>query len=115
MEEVQEKTKKLIQVLNEGVQDENSINELFWHTLVQCQGLSFYTVKNLEFTYTVKGNEMFVNRKNKSITKATAILAFNKALEIQKGGKKVTGPKKLGTFGASYLYPVFMKMGIIVL
>ena len=25
----------------------------------------------------------------------------------------VTGPKKLGIFGASYLYPIFMELGII--
>lgn len=31
-------------------------------------------------------------------------IAFQKALEL---GEKATGPKKLGVFGASYLYPVF--------
>ena len=25
----------------------------------------------------------------------------------------VAGPKKLGTFGASYLYPVFVRIGVI--
>ena len=113
MDEIKEKANKLIRALNEGIQDKNILEELFWYTLVQCQGHSFYTVKNLEFTYTIKGNEMFVDRKNKSITKATAVLAFSKALELQKEGKKVTGPKKLGTFGASYLYPVFIELGII--
>lgn len=86
---------------------------LFWQILVNCQGESFRTVKNLEFTYTIKGNEMFVNRKDKSITRATVLLAYHKALEIQAAGMKVTGPKKLGTFGASYLYPIFQSLHII--
>ena len=25
----------------------------------------------------------------------------------------VTGPKKLGTFGASYLYPMFLRFGVV--
>lgn len=54
---------------------------------------------------------MFVSRKSKSITQATVFMAFRKAMEL---GGVVAGPKKLGTFGASYLYPVFVRIGIIV-
>lgn len=53
---------------------------------------------------------MFVNRKSKSITQATVFMAFRKAMELE---GTVAGPKKLGTFGASYLYPVFVKLGVI--
>ena len=70
----------------------------------------FYTMRNLEFTYIIKGNEMFVDRKEKSITKATVGMALGKALEL---GGIVSGPKKLGTFGASYLYPIFLYYEII--
>ena len=28
-------------------------------------------------------------------------------------GENATGPKKLGVFGASYLYPVFVRLGVI--
>lgn len=41
---------------------------------------------------------------------ATVDIAFQKALEL---GEKATGPKKLGVFGASYLYPVFVRLGVI--
>ena len=58
----------------------------------------------------IKGNEMFVTRKDKSITRASVMMAFHKALELD---RVVTGPKKLGTFGASYLYPVFCCLGVI--
>ncbi len=54
---------------------------------------------------------MFVTRKDKSITRASVMMAFHKALEL---GRIVTGPKKLGTFGASYLYPVFREIGVII-
>lgn len=70
----------------------------------------FYTMRNLEFAYVIRGNEMFVNRKEKSITKASVGMALNKALEL---GGVVSGPKKLGTFGASYLYPIFLYFDII--
>ena len=56
---------------------------------------------------------MFVSRKDKSITKATILLAFHKAMELQRGGNGIAGPKKLGTFGASYLFPIFLQLGVI--
>ncbi len=84
--------------------------DLLWDTMIQFQGYPFYTAKNLEFFYIIKGNEMFVTRKDKSITRASVIAAFRKALELE---RVVTGPKKLGTFGASYLYPIFRKIGVI--
>lgn len=85
-------------------------DELLWSTLIQFQGYPFYTARELEFFYLIKGNEMFVSRKDKSITRASVVMAFHKALEL---GRVVKGPKKLGTFGASYLYPVFQKIGVI--
>ena len=85
--------------------------EELWSLLNDLQGCVFLTAKGLKFTYKIHGGEMFVNRKSKSITQATVFMAFRKALEL-KGA--VSGPKKLGTFGASYLYPVFVRIGVIV-
>lgn len=81
-----------------------------WEVLELYEDFPFYTMRNLEFTYIIKGNEMFVDRKEKSITKATVGMALGKALEL---GGIVSGPKKLGTFGASYLYPIFLYYEII--
>lgn len=89
------------------------LDEVLWPVLARYQGKDFLTAKGLQFSYTIRGNEMFVSRKEKSITRATVNIAFHVALAIQKGGMRVTGPKKLKTFGASYLYPVFIKIGII--
>lgn len=90
-----------------------SLDEMLWETLAAFQNYSFQTAKKLEFSYVLKGYEMFVSRKDKSITKSTVLLSFHKALEVQKRDGRVSGPKKLGTFGASYLYPVFLHLGII--
>lgn len=80
-----------------------------WSMLIYLQGCVFLTAKGLKFTYKIKGGEMFVNRKSKSITQATVFMAFRKAMELG----VVSGPKKLGTFGASYLYPIFVRLGVI--
>lgn len=90
---------------------ERKQEEALWNILADLQGCVFLTAKGLKFTYKVRGGEMFVNRKSKSITQATVFMAFRKAMEL---GGVVTGPKKLGTFGASYLYPVFVRIGVIV-
>jgi len=34
-------------------------------------------------------------------------------IQLQKNGCHIDGPKKLGTLGASYFYPIFMELGII--
>lgn len=96
-----------------GEKDTEGLSSLLWETLLLFQGEAFETAKHLEFTYTIKGNEMFVSRRGKSITRATVNLAFEKAMDLKREGIPVTGPKKLGCFGASYLYPVFMAVGII--
>ena len=89
---------------------EHEREEALWNLLADLQGCVFLTAKGLKFTYKVRGGEMFVSRKSKSITQATVFMAFRKAQELE---GVVAGPKKLGTFGASYLYPVFVRIGVI--
>jgi len=105
---------RLMQLLekteSEKEQKLNMIEEQLWDILLLFQGETFYTAKNLEYTYTIRGNEMFVSRKDKSITRATIKLGIINALE---SGRALSGPKKLGCFGASYLYPIFLKIGFI--
>lgn len=93
------------------------LDEMLWDVLTAWQGETFYTAKGLSYTYTIRerrdgalSGEMFISRKEKSITQSTVSMAFHRALEL---GGVVTGPKKLGTFGASYLYPIFIRFGII--
>ena len=81
---------------------------LLWQQLTLLQGETFHTARGLEFTYRISGNEMFISRKKKSITRSTVNMAYRKAAEL----KVVSGPKKLQTFGASYLYPVLLRLKI---
>ncbi len=61
------------------------------------------------------GNELWVTteeaEKKKSISRSTVELGYKKAVEA---GGIVTGPKKLNVPGAgSYLYPMFVRFGVI--
>lgn len=84
--------------------------EVLWKSLAKEQETIFYTAKGLAFTFSIRGGEVFVDRKEKSLTASTVFMAYHKAVQME---GKVSGPKKLGTFGASYLYPVFVKLGVI--
>jgi len=91
-----------------------------WKAVVAFEGYPFLTAKGLRFSYKLKRGknglptaEIEIDRKEKTITKATICLAFRTALEIQKREGYVSGPKKIGGFGASYLYPMFLRFGVI--
>lgn len=92
---------------------DKAADRLLWDALSRQAGQPFCTAKGLTYCYGIRGNEMFVSRKDKSITYATVMVAFHKAVALQAAGQAVSGPKKLGTFGASYLYPVFCALGVI--
>ena len=84
--------------------------EKLWQEMTYLQGCLFTTSKGMDFTYKIHGGEMFVDRKEKSITRATVMKAYKRVVELDGA---IKGPKTLGTFGASYLFPIFVKMGLI--
>ena len=92
--------------------DSTDVEQYLWDAIVAFSNYPFKTEKGLAMRYTVEGGEIFFSRKEKSVTRATVMRAFNQARQIQKTEGCVSGPKKLGTFGASYLYPVFLRIGI---
>lgn len=104
------RAESLLKLKNAMKQPDQEAGDILWDTLILFQKEPYHTAKGLDFTFTIKGNEMFVTRKDKSITRATVMMSFRKAMEL---GGCVSGPKKLGTFGASYLYPVFQRIGVI--
>ena len=81
-----------------------------WQQLENNAGHTFTTTRGLEFTYSVIGHEMKISRKEKSITYSTVCLALDNAELLN---YSVKGPKALKVFGASYLYPVLLDLGII--
>lgn len=82
-----------------------------WKTIEENQGETIYTVKKLPFTYTVKGGELFTERKKKSITRATFEKAYEKLEEDTEG--KIRGPKALNCFGGPYIWAIFLHLGIV--
>ena len=87
--------------------------DLLWETIAAFEDYPFKTAKGLRYYYTVKGNELFISRKEKSVTRASVNMAFETAVRLQREGSEITGPKMLGCFGASYLYPIFIRIGVI--
>lgn len=86
--------------------------EQVWALLQQHQQETFRTAKGLPFTYTIRGGELFIDRRQKSVTISTVEKALVKIGELQAAGIPITGPKKIGCYGASYLYPVLLSLGV---
>ena len=76
-----------------------------WERIRDIEGRGFRTKKGLEFKIEIKGNELFVDRRQKSITRASVNIAYKKWIE-----DKDCGPKALGVFGASYLWSLFREI-----
>lgn len=87
--------------------------EAIWQLLQQHQGETFHTAKSLPFTYTIRGGELFVNRRRKSITVSTVRRALEKITQLEAAGEVIAGPKKIGCYGASYLYPVLLALDVL--
>ncbi len=113
-----EKMDELKELVYKEIRGENSspsiLEDALWDVLVMLEGKNFETAKHLSYSYSIKGYEIFVSRKDKSITRSTVNLSLWNAMELQKAGLPVSGPKKLKTFGASYLYPIFVEIGVII-
>lgn len=101
------------EIRGEGI-SRAALEDALWDALLLLEGESFETAKHLNYSYSIKGYEIFVSRKDKSITRSTVNLSLWNAMELQKAGLPVSGPKKLKTFGASYLYPIFIELGVII-
>lgn len=83
-----------------------------WELLQAHQGERFVTAKGLPYTYIVRGWELFVDRRSKSITFSTVAAALRKIDDLLARGEVISGPKMIGCYGASYLYPVFLQLGV---
>ena len=57
--------------------------EKLWSELVYLQGCVFRTSRGLDFTYKIRGGELFVDRKEKSITRAT--IEYSKVRNFAQG------------------------------
>lgn len=126
-------TKKLKMAVDTG--NAEKISAALWRCVIVFEGYPFSTSgrgsrSGVEYTYQVTrrgssggrhyagdsvqgyGNELWVvmdgEKKEKSISRSTVELGFQKYLEVLESGEAM-GPKKLGVFGASYLLPLFQR------
>lgn len=127
-------TKKLKEAVDTGSIEK--ISAALWQCVCIFSGYPFTTSgrgsrSGVEYTYQVSrkggsggrhyggnsipgyGNEIWLTvngeKKEKSISRSTVELGFQKYLELLKTEGTVSGPKKLGVFGASYLLPLFQR------
>ncbi len=87
-----------------------------WDVIVSRAGEDFLTKKGLPFIYTIKGGELFTDRRERSITKSTFEKAYEKLQcdQIGEGApKEIVGPKTLNVYGAPYVWAVFLGIGLI--
>lgn len=85
--------------------------EEFWERLLEHEGEAFYTAKKLPFTYQIRGGELFVDRRSKSITRATIDRALKRVMEDHE--HEIRGPKTLNCFGAPYVWALFAAFHIV--
>ena len=121
------KLQKLIN-LHMGENDRDSIQDekkQLWKCVERFEGYKFKTAKELPYTYEIKQNrygeksgEIIFSRKSKGVTRATIELAYDRVVkdrEVQETNAPImTTPKKLNVFGASYIYGMFIRFGIII-
>lgn len=127
-------TKKLKAAVDTGSIEK--ISATLWQCVCVFSGYPFTTSgrgsrSGVEYTYQVSrkggsggrhydghsipgyGNEIWLTvngeKKEKSISRSSVELGFRKYLEVLEKEGTVTGPKKLGVFGASYLLPLFQR------
>lgn len=84
-----------------------------WDVIRDYAGKPFTTKKGLPFTYTIKGGELFTDRRERSITRSTFEKAYQKLAQDQVGEKAIVGPKTLNVYGAPYVWAVFTGIGLI--
>lgn len=109
------KRKNMVQAFENHIDcDDNTVLEDIWDLIVVFEGYPFKTYKGLQFRYHVKGNEIFVDRKENSkfITKSSVEVAVKEAVKLRAQEITDYGPKKLKVFGSSYLWAIFKRFGL---
>lgn len=122
--------KKALRELKSIIQNNGDWRIALWKVITLYQRQRFKTSGRgkdhsgaVGFTYELKVSErtgkttdeiLFSTRgQGKTVTKSSVERALDVGLKIQQEEGCVSGSKKLGTFGSSYLYAMFLKWGLI--
>ena len=89
---------------------DSSISELVWDAIVKFDSYPFHTVSGIKFRYTVKGQEIVINRKEEIITRETVDMALSNVLQKD---RVVEEPDQLNISESGYLYPILKRLTII--
>lgn len=119
-----ETQRQAVESLLADVNSENlwqATTDALWQAILAFESYSFSTTSGLPFTYEFKlnrrgekGNEIVVSRKEKTITRSSVekalavVMDKNEPLPV-----KMSTPKELNVFGASYIYPLFIRFGLV--
>lgn len=100
-------------ILNNGIEimenkREKITLENYWEIIASHQGEIFYTKSGLSFAYQVIGNELFTDRRERSISRKT----FERAIaKMQEQPDEIRGPKALKLYGAPYIWAILTQLG----
>lgn len=86
------------------------LEETLWNTIKVFSGYFFETSEGKRFCYNVSGDEILVLKSRESITRADVTIALK---EILKLNGVVESLQNMKVPGAGYLYPVFLRFGLI--
>lgn len=86
------------------------LGEVLWDAIKVFSGYFFETADGERFCYSVSGDEILVLKSRESITRVDVNIALEEILE-SKG--EASSLQKLKAHGARYLYPVFLRFGLI--
>lgn len=99
--------KKLQSCMGESIE---ILEETLWNTIKVFSGYFFETAEGKRFCYSVSGDEILISKSKESITRVDVSLALEKILELNGGVESLQNMK---VPGAGYLYPVFLRFGLI--
>nr|WP_303019946.1 hypothetical protein [uncultured Blautia sp.] len=86
------------------------LEEVLWDTIKVFSGYFFEMVEGERFCYSVGGDEILISKSKESITRVDVNIALEEILELN---GEVSSLQKLKAPGAGYLYPVFLRFGLI--
>lgn len=85
--------------------------DMLWNAITAFADYPFQTYpRGVKFKYQVKGNEIFLDRKKKSITRSTVVRVCQNMRQLE----EIWRAKDLEMFEETYLYPIFTRLGLIV-
>lgn len=84
-----------------------------WIVIKLFAGYPFMTTEGCKFSYNMRGNEIYINRNTLVITRETVEAAYQEVLKLSSRGADITGSKQTDSPSASYLFPMFVRFGII--